>query len=100
LAIFDRDPKQLCNVLMRIALSESNTSSSTAVLHSLLALSSLHRYGVQSQAIELKISGINALAKASRSDRIVIGEAIQHIAAGMLLCSFEIQRASCTSSQW
>ncbi|KAF2425545.1 hypothetical protein EJ08DRAFT_400325 [Tothia fuscella] len=27
-------------------------------------------------------------------------EAIQHVAAGMLLCLFEVHQSSCTSSEW
>lgn len=73
---------------MRIALA-GNTPSSVAVLRSLLALSSLHRYGIQVQAIELKISSLNALAAASMSN-FGAKEVIQHVAAGMLLCSFEV----------
>ncbi|KAI1370111.1 fungal-specific transcription factor domain-containing protein [Hypoxylon crocopeplum] len=98
LTTFGHDPTNLGNVLVRIALS-SNTPSSAAVLRSLLSLSSLHRYGIQMQAVQLKVSALNALAAASKGG---IGpmEAIQHVAAGMLLCSFEIHQASCTSEQW
>jgi hypothetical protein len=88
LATFGHKPIELANALVRVALA-SNTNSATAVLQSLLALSALHRYNVNSQAVELKISAINALSAASRSD-ISTTEAIQHIAAGMLLCSFEV----------
>ncbi|KAF2805521.1 uncharacterized protein BDZ99DRAFT_524490 [Mytilinidion resinicola] len=98
LATFGHDPTDLGKVLIRIALA-SNTTSATAVLHSLLAFSSLHRHDVHSQAAELKISAIKAMAAASGS-RPGITEAIQHVAAGMLLCSFEIHQSSCTSSQW
>ncbi|KAF2870606.1 fungal-specific transcription factor domain-containing protein [Massariosphaeria phaeospora] len=98
LTTFGHDPARLGNVLLRAALA-SNTESATAVLRSLLALSSLHCYGVCPQAFNQKISGLKALAVASRS---TMGEAeiIQHIAAGMLLLSFEVYQASCTSSQW
>lgn len=51
------------------------------------------------KAFELKIAAIEALAAAS-SGAISSIEAMQHVAAGMLLCSFEIHRASCTSGQW
>lgn len=66
-----------------------DSPSSSALLQSLLALSSLHRYGVQSQALELKISSIKALAAASHAD-LGSKEVIQHVATGMLLCSFEV----------
>jgi hypothetical protein len=88
LTTLGHDPVQLGELLMRVAL-ESNTPSAAAVLRSLLALSSLHRYGVQSQAMELKISSLKALALASKSS-FGAKEVIQHVAAGMLLCSFEV----------
>ncbi|KAL2133151.1 hypothetical protein VTI74DRAFT_2812 [Chaetomium olivicolor] len=83
---------------MRIALAK-NTASATALFRGILALSSLHRHGVHSQAIRLKISAIKALAAASGNPMDAI-EAMQHVAAGMLLCSFEIHQASCTSGDW
>jgi hypothetical protein len=85
---------------MRVALT-SGTTSTKAVFQSLLALSSLHRYGIQSQAFEYKMSSIGALATASKSKSCFSStEVIQHVAAGMLLCSFEVHQSSCTSSQW
>lgn len=88
LATFGHDPKNVGTILIRLALA-SNTVSATAVLQSLLALSSLHRYGVQTQAAELKISALKSLAAASAT-QIGTVEAIQHVCAGMLLCSFEV----------
>ncbi|KAJ5675523.1 hypothetical protein N7462_008420 [Penicillium macrosclerotiorum] len=98
LTTFGHDPTDVGNMLIRIALV-NNTPSAAAVLRSLLALSSLHRSGLQSQAAELKIGALKALGAALNGE---IGkmEKVQHIAAGMLLCSFEIHEASCTSGQW
>lgn len=79
----------LGNVLLRIALT-SDTTSSTALLQSLLALSSLHRHDVHLQAAELKIAALKSLGAVMGSD-IGTKEAIQHVAAGMLLCSFEVK---------
>jgi hypothetical protein len=79
---------------MRLALSD-DTPSSKAVLRSILALSSLHRHGLQLKAVELKVSSLNALAIASKS-KLSIKEVIQHVAAGMLLCSFEVGISSST----
>ncbi|KAF2682327.1 hypothetical protein K458DRAFT_370106 [Lentithecium fluviatile CBS 122367] len=98
LAIFGHDPAHLGSILMRIGLT-GNSPSSSAVVYALLAHSSLHRYGVQEQAFKLKISSLKALAAASTSE-LSATEAIQHVAAGMLLCSFEVHQSSCTSSQW
>ena len=77
----------------------STSPAATAVWQAMLGLSSLHRYGLQVQAIEFKIAAIKALAAASNG-HIGAAEAIQHVAAGMLLCSFEIHKASCSSGQW
>lgn len=76
-------------MLIRIALA-GETTSATAVHQSLLAFSALHRHDVHSQATELKISAIRALTVASKSE-IGTTEAIQHVAAGMLLCSYEVR---------
>ncbi|KAI1474606.1 fungal-specific transcription factor domain-containing protein [Daldinia eschscholtzii] len=98
LAVFGHDPVDLGNLLIRISLA-SETTSAVAALQSLLALSSLHRHDVHSQAVELKISALKSLAAAAGS-HFGITEAAQHVAAGMLLCSFEVHQASCTSGQW
>lgn len=79
---------------MRAARTHKS-SSATAVLQSILALSSLHRYGVQSQAVKLKLASLKALtAAASSGIKLGVTEVIQHIAAGMLLCSFEVRNHS------
>ncbi|KAL4815438.1 fungal-specific transcription factor domain-containing protein [Aspergillus spinulosporus] len=98
LAVLGHDPMRISSILIPMALVDSSPSS-TAVRQALLGLSSLHRYGVQAQAFEFKISAIKSLKAASYAN-IGAAEALQHIAAGMLLCSFEIHKASCTSSQW
>lgn len=88
LATFGHDATDLGNVLIRVALA-SNTASAVAVLRSVLALSSLHRHDVHSHAVELKISALKSLTAAANN---LVGtvEAVQHVAAGMLLCSFEV----------
>ncbi|KAF2425546.1 hypothetical protein EJ08DRAFT_400259 [Tothia fuscella] len=57
LATLSHAPVQSGEILMRVAL-ESDSPSTAAVVRSLLALSSLHRYGVQSQAMDLKTSSL------------------------------------------
>lgn len=88
LSTFGHSPTNLGTMLIRMALV-NNSPSSAAVLRSLLALSSLHRSGLQTQAAELKIAALNALGAASTRE-IGTMETIQHVAAGMLLCSFEV----------
>lgn len=75
-------------MVIRVALA-SNTKSANTVLQSLLALSALRGQKIHAQAVELKISAIRALTAATGSE-IGTTEAIQHVAAGMLLCSFEV----------
>ena len=78
----------LREVLLRVALSRG-TQSSIAVLKSLLALSSLHRHGLQKHAARLKVSALSALAEAAKTG-VEGKEAIAHVAALMLLCCFEV----------
>ncbi|KAJ5833245.1 hypothetical protein N7474_001556 [Penicillium riverlandense] len=102
LTTFGHDPTDVGNMLIRMALI-NDTPSAAAVLRSLLALSSLHRSGLQLQAAKLKIGALKALGTALNRE-IGTMEILQHVAAGMLLCSFEsstqIYQASCTSGQW
>ncbi|KAI0120973.1 fungal-specific transcription factor domain-containing protein [Xylariales sp. AK1849] len=99
LATFGHDATALGNVLVRVAL-EGETASAAAVLKALLAFSSLHRYGLQAQAIELKIAALGSLAEGSAAPSLGAKETIQHAATGMMLCSFEVHQSSCTSGQW
>ncbi|PYI11204.1 hypothetical protein BO78DRAFT_358676 [Aspergillus sclerotiicarbonarius CBS 121057] len=98
LATFGHDSTDLGSLLMRMALADDSPSA-VAVRRAILALSSLHRDGLQSQAGGLKISALRALVAAPKTG-ISTAEAAQHVAAGMLLCSFDIQQLACTSGQW
>jgi len=99
---------------MRVALSKSGASA--AVLQSLLALSSLHRHGLQSHAARLKLSALSVLGASAKAG-VDTYEVISHVATLMLLCCFEvrmqntfrlyetnssiqIQQGSANSSQW
>nr|A0A1J0HSR1.1 RecName: Full=Transcription factor iacI; AltName: Full=Iso-A82775C biosynthesis cluster protein I [Pestalotiopsis fici W106-1]APC57600.1 regulator [Pestalotiopsis fici] len=99
LPTFGHDATALRNILVRTAL-EGETASAAAVLQALLAFSSLHRYGLQPQALELKITALGSLAKGSFTPGLGTKETIEHIAAGMLLSSFEVHQSSCTSGHW
>jgi hypothetical protein len=72
----------------------SDSLSATALLRALLAFSSLHRHGLQEQAVELKISALKALAAASEGVEFDTEKIVQHVAAGMLLYSFEVTKLS------
>lgn len=80
--------RQLGPVLMRIAMS-ANSASGFAVQKALLAFASLHRYGVHFQAAQLKLSCLQALG-AANSDNMGLRDIVHHVAAGMLLCVFEV----------
>ena len=60
-----------------------------AVMQSSLALASLHRCEPQSRATEYKVSALTALSASLRAG-MGTKEAIQHVAAGMLLCLVEV----------
>ncbi|KAI1305059.1 fungal-specific transcription factor domain-containing protein [Xylaria venustula] len=94
LATFGYDPSRVSGMLMRMALADDSPSA-TAVLRSLLAFSSLHCYGHQSQVVKFKISAVKALKTAS-SSLITAKEGVRHIGATMILCSIE----TCTSEEW
>ncbi|KAI1319311.1 hypothetical protein F5Y16DRAFT_391055 [Xylariaceae sp. FL0255] len=83
---------------MCISIQNSSTSAQ-GVLKSLLAMSSLHRYGLQSRSLEFKIAAIRSLAVASQC-AIGTREIIQHIAAAMILGSIEILGLAYTSDEW
>lgn len=99
LATFGQDTTNLGKILLRISL-EGKTASAAALFHALIAFSSLHRYGLQSQAVEAKIAALGSLAQGSFEPSFGAIGAIQHIGTGMLLCAFEVHQASCTSGQW
>lgn len=99
LATFGQDTTNLGKILLRISL-EGKTASAAALFQALIAFASLHRYGLQSQAVEAKIAALGNLAQGSFEPSFGAIGAIQHISTGMLLCSFEVHQASCTSGQW
>ncbi|KAL4875385.1 fungal-specific transcription factor domain-containing protein [Aspergillus karnatakaensis] len=100
LATFGHDAPSLANILIHLALQADTTTTSTAVLHALLAFSSLHRYGLQAQSLELKVAALGSLAKGLAGASLGAMASIQHIATEMLLCAYEIHQSSCTAGQW
>lgn len=118
LTTFGSDTKVLGKLLMRFSQSEK-TLGSQAVLHALLGLASLARYGYNEQAMELKIASLRALGTGLESCHNAF-ERVYHVAAGMLLCSIEVSypclhyahiiyadvkpsqvhQASCSASEW
>jgi hypothetical protein len=92
LGVFDVDRQDFHGLLLRLALSDGSEGSKS-VLHSVLAFSSIHRFGLQSEAARLKGKALMALATSLRHG-INTNVAMQHIAAQMILCYFEVCVAS------
>ncbi|KAM0276005.1 hypothetical protein ACHAQH_007175 [Verticillium albo-atrum] len=99
LATFGCNTAALGCALVRVAL-QGQTITAAPVLQALMAFSSLHRYGLQSQALELKVAALGSLAKEPRAPSLGVEATLQHAATGMLLCSFEIHQSSSTSGHW
>jgi hypothetical protein len=67
-----------------------DTVTRPAVFYALLAFSSLRLNGLHQQAIQLKILAINSLSASAKKEPLSLAEAAQHVAASMLLGSFEV----------
>ena len=63
--------------------------STKAVMQSLLAFSSMHRFESQSQTTKLKLAAVRSLYT-SLGNGMDRQEALQHVAAGMLLSILEV----------
>lgn len=79
------------NIIMSMAIAQPKDIGS-ALLHALLAFSSLRRHGPCRQALQLKISALHSLSASVGKHPLVEAEALQHIAASMLLLSYEVGR--------
>lgn len=75
---------------MRLAAVAHDSVTGLALLHALLAYSSLHRNGSNQQAIRLKIAALQYLSAATRGRSLSSFEAVQHVAASMLLGAYEV----------
>ncbi|TGJ88111.1 hypothetical protein E0Z10_g691 [Xylaria hypoxylon] len=99
LATFSTDLASFRDMLVCMALM-NHTIPSRAVLHALLALSSLHRDGLQLQAAKHKTAAVGALGASAKDGLHSTTEAAQHVAANMLLCSFEIHMGTDSHGHW
>ncbi|KAF4450424.1 hypothetical protein F53441_6423 [Fusarium austroafricanum] len=93
-----------CSSTIRDALMSmslvGNTTSGSALLHAILAYSSLHGYGLSEQAIRLKIQALHYLSTSVQESQISTASAPQLVATSMLLGSFETLRPSESSGEW
>lgn len=99
LSVLGVDPGRLRNLLLRMTFSSSSLPT-FALKSSLLAVSSLHRDGLQDLAFRYKIAAINALAESAKSGHQGVLESARHAATCMLLATFETQHHSESSGQW
>ncbi|RGP73161.1 arginine metabolism regulation ii [Fusarium longipes] len=95
---FGKDAQRIPEILTRMAISD-NTPSCKAVLKSSLALASFHRDNAVHATARYKGAALRALAESTQGLAGVADSAC-HIAAGIILCTLEIQQNSTTSSHW
>jgi hypothetical protein len=89
LPTFGQSPAQIRDALLRIALAHDAVSG-LALFYALLAFSSLHRYGPNEQALQLKIQALQFLSASVSEEPLISAKAAQHVAASMLLGAFEV----------
>ncbi|KAK7402554.1 hypothetical protein QQX98_011692 [Neonectria punicea] len=99
LSTFGHEQAELRDLLIRMCFSD-NTASSNAVLQAILALASVHQDGHQNQATQLKLGALRALRDSLVNIDKCEAKAMQHVAAGMVLCSLEIQNPADTYADW
>lgn len=69
----------------------NNSTSSSALLHAVLAYSSLHRHGLSETALRLKVQALHLLFISAEDGKLSLVNASLHVAASMLLGSFEVR---------
>ncbi|KEY74967.1 hypothetical protein S7711_01316 [Stachybotrys chartarum IBT 7711] len=74
---------------MRMALTHEDTPAGLALFSAILAFSSLHRDGLQQDAIQFKISALQFLSASTTAGPLPLPEAAKHAAASMVLAAFE-----------
>lgn len=89
LSTFGHEQAELRDLLIRMCFSD-NTAASNAVLQAILALASVHQDGHQKQAAQLKLGALQALRTSMSNSDMCEAKAMQHVAAGMVLCSLEV----------
>ncbi|KAH8164572.1 hypothetical protein CIB48_g3665 [Xylaria polymorpha] len=99
LATFSPTMSHIRDVIIPMVFT-SDTVSRRALLHALLAFSSLHRSGLHRKTMSLKVAALGALSASAKEASQGMVEAAQHVAACMILCSFEILLPSDSSGEW
>lgn len=89
LPAFAIDLESLRGVIARLAISD-DSAPSRAVLNSLLALAALHSSQTPRRATEYIAIALRSL-RVSAQEGIKRHHSLQHIAAGILICAFEVR---------
>ena len=79
---------QLSGIITRLAFSDDSTSTQ-AVVQSLLALATFYRTGDRQQTTELTVAALKSLRLSAQSG-LSRDMSLQHIVASMLICSVEV----------
>jgi hypothetical protein len=78
------------DALMTMAMI-NNSPSASALLHAILAYSSLHHHGLSETALKFKVQALHLLSTSAEGGELSLVNASQHVAASMLLGSFEVR---------
>lgn len=88
LPAFGINVESLGGIIARLAILD-DSAPSRAVLNSLLALASLYRFGNARHATRFIAAALSSL-RVSAQKGIVLQQGLQHIIAGLLICTFEV----------
>uniref|UniRef100_A0A0D2Y000 Uncharacterized protein n=1 Tax=Fusarium oxysporum (strain Fo5176) TaxID=660025 RepID=A0A0D2Y000_FUSOF len=72
-------------------------ASASALLHAMLAYSSLHHHGLSETSLKFKVQALHLLSTSAEDGELSLVNASQHVAASMLLGSFEETDATLSS---
>ena len=88
---------RLRDVLLRLAASK-DSAAGLSVYFSLLAYASLHRDGVQAQAVEFKVTAVRLLSASLSSSLSDATTAAQQVATSMLLTACDVRFRALSSN--
>jgi hypothetical protein len=89
LVTFSTTTAGIRDTLMRMAMI-NNSASASALLHAMLAYSSLHHHGLSETSLKFKVQALHLLSTSAEDGELSLVNASQHVAASMLLGSFEV----------
>lgn len=89
--------EELLGIIARLSFRD-DSASSQAVLYATLAVASLIRHGQTTETFKLQGKALRALEKSANTG-ISGSKVVQHVAAGMLLCCFEVGNSGSSTVQ-